>query len=93
MKNIIKKISTAAMALTLLFTGSAFAENTDTKAPELITAHAACSHNGYRYKSGNAVKCGICDGVVYYTCQHHGYRYRVGNAVKCGSCDQVVYYL
>lgn len=95
MKKVIKKIAVAAMAFTLLGTGVAFSENQKAPAETIaITAHAAgCQHHGYRYRVGNAVKCGNCDKVVYYICEHHGYRYRSGNAVICGNCGGVVYYL
>ena len=68
MKNVIKKIAAAAMAFTLLGAGIALPENQ--KAPAkttTITAHAAgCQHHCYRYKAGNAVKCGNCGRVIYY---------------------------
>ena len=45
MKNVLKKVSAIAMALTLLGSGTAIATKIDPKSDTTITASAACNHN------------------------------------------------
>ncbi|SEH39478.1 hypothetical protein SAMN02910265_00328 [Ruminococcus flavefaciens] len=77
MKNVIKKITAAAMAFTILGAGSVITNNSSSKANKTFTAKAYmppqyCNHN-----------CGIHG--VYGTITIDGMKYKVGYCNNCGS--------
>ena len=52
MKNVFKKLAAAAMAFTLLGSGSAIIKDIAPQTDNSITASAACNHAGYRRYEG-----------------------------------------
>ncbi len=82
MKNVLKKVSAIAMALTLLGSGTAIATKIDPKSTNTITASAACQYHGKSYYYGSqrytyswrghqyyklAKYCSCCGGFLGYT--------------------------
>ena len=67
MKNVIKKITAAAMAFTLLGAGSAAIKIAAPKTDNTLVASAACQyHRADNVRRGEAVKCN-------YGCTHYRY--------------------
>ncbi len=78
MKNIIKKISAIALAITILGGGTTISKNVSSKSNHTLTASAAtCLHHGYRYKSTtNWVTYNYIEVRTVY--------------IKCGSCGKTI---
>lgn len=78
MKNIIKKISVAAMALTLLGTGTAITKNVCPECDHTLSASAELNHQYAFWKYTNEVEGNYVITWAWYKCiNNDGAKYKV----------------
>lgn len=78
MKNIVKKITAAAMAFTLLGAGSAAIKSVSPKADNTLVASAACQY----HRADNTYVDYSTSYKCNYGCKHYAVRCRCCNAIR-----------
>ncbi|WP_303789885.1 hypothetical protein [Ruminococcus flavefaciens] len=89
MKNVLKKVSAIAMALTLLGSGTAIATKIDPKSDTTITASAACQYHHGTVVQGRYIENARLDYNNYYYYKENGKWYKK-TARVCRSCGAFV---